>query len=296
MILVQILLSSLACVLVFYTGYRQTNLVGGLVAGIGLAVLMEGFAWTTRILADSMLVFVLTTAVWALSRYYDAPSRRRLLVVYCIFSYLAITRPFGAPLVVGFLGYDLFFRRSADRARIVPFPQVILTLVILLLPLLTYIALEVIGFGIVSRWEEGILLAADSTFPRYPYTPRGGETLFSFIILNIDHLIIMGVLKIIVFFLPFVPRFSTLHIVINLFTYVPLFALGFWGIWKAARDRDPQLWFCVTPITVVVTIVAATFVDYSWGFRAPVGPLFALLAGYALATTTWVQEQISEYQ
>lgn len=293
MIALQILLSALACVLVFDAGRRHTNLVGGLVAGFALAVLMDVFAWTTRILGDSLLVFVLTLAIWAIGRYHEEPTRERRLTVWVVLAYLVFTRPYGVPLVLGWLAYDLFPIGSVRRLNLFPYPKVGWALVAVVVPLTALGLLEQAGLSTLKRWREGILVAFDPSFPTYEFTSRGGETILSFVLLNADHMIVLASLKVLVFLLPVVPRFSTLHNVLNLLTLTPMILLSVITVLRLVRERSQLFRLWVTPMVVILLIVSVTFVDYSWGYRAPAGPIFALLSGYAVATTSYAQRLLA---
>lgn len=287
MVAVQILLSALACVLIFDIGQRHVSLEAGAIAGLSLAVLFDGFVWTTRILGDSMLVFVLVLSIWALGKYINDPTVRNRYIVWVCLGYLSVTRPYGFPIVASWMAYDILPEKNDLRLNLFPYRRVASAILAIFVPVALVFLLRW-GQGFMPDfWIRGAIVADDLSFPRYPFGLSQSEDFVTFTLVNIHHIIVMGVLKILVFFLPVVPRFSLAHNIINLITFVPIYTLGFIGAVHLYRKdrRLSTIW--LTPVVVILGIIAVTFVDYSWGYRAPTGPIFALLAGYALTIHPW---------
>lgn len=294
MVAVQILLSSLGCVLVFDIGRRHVNLLCGTIAGLSMAVLFESFAWSTRVLSDSLFTFVLTAAIWRLGLYQQNKTTRNRILALLVLGYLTITRPFGAPIVFGWLLYDMS-KNTDVRLDLFKSRRLLKGLVGIGLPIVATILVWRWGTVMIDFWSRGVLVADDPSFPRYPfakYTEESisfiplGDTLISvgkFMLFNIHHIVAMGIIKVLVYFLPVVPRFSTLHNAINIFTFVPVYSLGFLGIVRMYRTDRQLFRLVVTPLLVILLIISLTFTDWGWGYRAPTGPIFAIAAGYAIS-------------
>lgn len=287
MVFIQIVASSLACVVVFDIGRRHVNLLAGAVAGVALAILFDGFVWTTRLLGDSTLVFVLVLSIWALGRYVDNPTKRNRVIVWICFGYLSVTRPYGFPIVAGWIAYDLLPRDNSHRFELFPYRKVALGVLAISIPVALYLLTRWGSNFLPDFWTAGTLVANDPAFPTYPFELRETDSFAALIILNIHHIIAMGVLKILAFFVPVVPRFSILHNILNIFTFIPVYAIGIGGIVTLYRNDRELLSLWVTPLLVILGIISVTFVDYSWGYRAPTGPLFALITGYVVAEHPW---------
>lgn len=287
-VLIQILLSSLTAVIVFKVGTRLVNRIGGFVAGITFALLFDGIRYTVFLLSETTFIFVLVLCLWAITRHWEEPSKFTRLVALVCLGWLVITRPFGMPIVVGWLLLDLLPKNSKWRIGLIPrriagagvilAPVVILTLSSA--PgKLTQMEAGFRGGWILYRGKTDFFLA------EYAYTARPGEGFLEFLFWNLDHVLVMIVLRVLVFFVPLVDVWiSPFWNFANILVLTPLLAgsiLGVaWGINR--RDLRPVL-LLACPIVVVTGIVAVTHISVGWRFRAPLGPLFALLTGYAVA-------------
>ena len=281
---IQIVLSSLACVLIFQTGVREVGPIGGAVAGITMALFMDSFVWATRILTDAPFVFVLSLTLWQISRYKNDQTGRNRALVWACFILLTITRPNGLALVIGWLVFDLLPRDHSFRFNIFPYRRFAVSATIVAVPILLFVIIPGALTFVQRHWSSGVIVANDPTF-RYQYVPRPSSSPAEFVLMNLDYLLVMAVLKVLVFFLPVVGRFSLLHNVINLFTLVPAIVLGFVGAYRLISRRSTLARDWVVPLLVVVIIISATHIDYSWGYRAPLTPLLCLLTGYTIGTS-----------
>jgi hypothetical protein len=70
---------------------------------------------------------------------------------------------------------------------------------------------------------------------------------------------------------------------------VPVILLTFVGFIRLRRRRFDLFRMWATPLFVMVAIVALTWFNRYHRYRAPAGPVFALVVGYVLATDDRVQ-------
>ena len=279
---VQIVLSALSCVLVYYTGTRLVERTAGVIAGLSLAVLWDSFHWVLYVLSDTMFVFAVALALWALTRHHREPSPRNRALAWVSLGLVAVTRPFGLPIVVGWLAYDLLPRDHEYRLGLLPNPLVTAVLGAAGLAVVVSSKAYLLSERIYTLWSHGVVIWGDPTF-NYHFAARTGSSLVEFLLLNADHMVVLAALKVAVFFLPFVPRFSTSHVLLNL-ALVPLTVGGFVGAVRSIRRRSPHFRIWGTPAVMVLLIVAVTYVDFGWRYRAPLGPVFVLLTAYAVVT------------
>ena len=279
-VLCQIIASSLTPVLLFLTADRRVDLTAAAVSGLAMAVLLDTFVWSTRILTDSPFVFVLALTLWQLARYHDDPTGQNRALVWGCFLWLSITRPNGIVLVLGWLGYDLL--PIDERFNLFPYRSIAIVGAVVALPVVAFVVVPGALTFVTESWQTGVVVANDPAFT-YAFTPRGDSTGIGFIVANVDHVAILAVLKVLVFFLPVVERFSFLHNAINVVTLLPVTLASFVGVYRAVRNRSTLARDWVTPYALLVVIIAGTHVDYSWGYRAPVTVLMVLLSGYAVS-------------
>lgn len=277
---IQILLSVLSCLIVYATARRVLDRIAGIAAGLSMAVLWESFQWTIYLLSDATFVFAVTVALWAVTRYRELGTRRAWTAAWLALAYVAVTRPFGLPIVIGWLAYDLLPRGNEYRGDLLSKPAYMFVLVG---AIGLYYAATSRGAWVDSTmysvWADGVLVKNDPTF-RYSYSPVGGSSPLTFVLYNAHHLIAMGVSKIGLFFLPVVPRWSTLHNVVNVVTLLPMMLASGWAIVHQLRRGSQLFRLWVTPLVVILLVVGVTFVDWDWRYRAPAAPVFSLLVGY----------------
>lgn len=276
-IVVQILFSAVAAVLIFDTARRALGRRAGLVAGIGMALLWEMFQWDIYLLSDTTFIVVLSFVLWSTTRFYLEASRKNRAMALAGLGLLAITRPFGAPIAIGYLAVDLWRGWSTDSPQLVQNRWVGAALIVALVVLPTIVSART-GWAesmLLDTWMQGRIVHDDPTFD-YPFALSHASSPLDFVLANPGDMLVMGVLKVGAFFVPFVPRFSLVHIGINAATLLPLMLAGTAGLVVLAnRDGDLAASWSV-PLLIVLAIVAATFVDWDWRYRAPAGPVFAL--------------------
>lgn len=281
----QVLLSSAACALLFDAGRRLAGPTAGLVAGLGAAALWETLQWDVYVLSDSLFVAAMSAALWGLARHREAPSPRTRLLAFAALAWVALSRPVGVPIVGLWLLWDLWPRRSTHRLGLLPPVAAAALIVAGVLAVAVVSSRPAWGEAwLVPVWSTGTLVHDDPAFT-YAYAPRPADGTVGFALANLDHLVVMGALKAALLLLPVVGRFSLVHNAVNLVTLVPLLALGLWGLARAVRERPGLARLLGSPLLAIAGIVALTFIDFDWRYRAPMGPPLALLAGYVVATT-----------
>lgn len=288
-VLVQIVLSAATAVLIYSVGRRLVNPLAGLIAGLSFALLFDVVRYTVFLLSETTFVFVFVLCLWAITRHWEDPSRSsRALAIGCL-GWLAITRPFGMPIVFGWLLFDLFPRGSKYRIGLIPRRVAIAGVILLPVTVLLTSSAPSKLTQVEQGFREGWILFQGKTdffLAEYNYTARPGDGLIGFLIANIDHVLTMMFLRTVVFFMPLVDALvSPFWNAVNAVILGPLLigsAIAAIRGWQ--RDDVDLLVLLVPPIIVVTGIVAITLVSLGWRFRAPLGPAFALLTGYAVVT------------
>jgi hypothetical protein len=297
---IQFVLYGVACVLVYDTARRLIGPTAGLVAGASLAILWETFRWAIRPQSDLLFVVALALSLWALGRYHQHPTNPNRVLALGSLGWLAITRPFGLPILLGWLVYDMLPQRSNYRFDLFFRGRVNIAILVLVVAYaLTTSDFQPGGelqFGLQRFWEPGIVVTHPGTPTfQYHYTPRPASNMLEFAVYNADHLFLMGILKIVWFFAPFLSRWSVTHVLTNAFTLAPLMLGGLVGAIKLLLDdrRLFQLW--VTPLIMLLLTVGVTYLDGGFSYRAPAGPIFALLTGYVVASHPSIERRIDRY-
>lgn len=281
----QILVSGLTTVLVFDLGRRYADELAGLVAALFMVGMLDNFAWTTRLLSDTVFAFVVVLALWQFVRYREDPTRRRRALLWAVLGWVAVTKPQGAVVVLGWLAFDLTPDRFGVRYDLVPRKLGAAAAAIVAVPMIAFAVPHALDQA-VSQWRQGLLVQFDETL-QYEFVPRAANGSIEFFLVNADHMMIMALLKGLLFYLPVYGRFSTLHNAANAVTLLPVIAFGFAGLAKLVRDRPRVARDLGVPVATLTLVVMATFIDYSWGYRVPVVPPLAVAAGYALTRNRW---------
>lgn len=297
-LVVQILLWALICILVYRTGKRLLDRTAGLVAGFSLVVLWETFRFALRPQSDLMFLFFLAVTLWTLARYQAKPTGRRRLAVFVAFVLLVTSRPFGLPIVFGFLVWDLFPTGDEETVPLVSssVSSIVLGGVLCLVGVLAFLTLlrsidvanataDTWRRGLSAVWSHGIVVT-HTTEPTFQYAVdlRLTENTLTFLLANADHLLVMGFLKIAWFFVPVLSRWSTFHILVNAVVLTPLIAGTFAGTALALiRRRYGVIRFFVLPLLMILLTLAPTFLDGGFNYRAPATLSFALLTAYAVS-------------
>lgn len=292
-VLVQVLVSASTAVLVFYIGVRLTNRVGGFVAGMSIALLFDTFRYTAFLLAETTFTFALVFSIWSLVVYRENSLIRWRVMTLTSMLWLSTTRPFGMPIVACWLAFDILPSDSSYRMQVLPrwfatSASVILPAIILIFSSARR-KLQQVEIG----WREGWILYQGKTdlfFSEYLYTPRPSGGFVEFILANADHVAIMSILRALVLYVPLVDAWqSPFWNVFNAVVLVPLLVGSLYGGIEAIRRRPDVATILLSPIVVVTAVVSVTLVSMAWRYRAPLGPVFALLTGYAVSTLPRVE-------
>jgi len=117
---IQVFLSVLTAVLVFYTAVRLENIVAGLVAGFSFALLFETLRYVVFMLSETVFITALILSLYALVRHRSERTWQSLLLVVVGFAWLVTSRPFGVLVIAGWLAFDLFPEDSGFRIGLIP--------------------------------------------------------------------------------------------------------------------------------------------------------------------------------
>jgi len=273
---VQITLSALACVLVYRAGVLLVDRTTGVVSGFGLAVLWDSWLWTTVLYSTAIFSFAMACCLYAWARFAESPSRRTRLGVGVASVFLALSHPWGAPLVVGWVVSETTPRLASIGPRLFDGS---------LLPRLVSVAsLALVPYGatrhdLPKHWLRGEIVAND---PTYMLGVEPASSVYGFVTANPVQTLLLPVLRVALFFVPFFPRNSTPRIFLNSVTYPPLLLLAFYGAYRAARERVDLFRYAATPGVVMLGITAMMFVSWDLRYRTVLGPCIAVLAGYSV--------------
>ncbi len=292
-VLVQVVLSTVGCVLLYDSSRRLVGEIAGWVAALGFISLWETFRWVVRPQSEALFTFVVILTLWQLTRHIDEPTKRSRLLLWAIFGWLALTRPFGVPLLAGYLFYDLLPDDSDLRFDLIP------SRIVAIGTFIVAIAFGLVGLMLFSRslvwsWSQGRIVTGGVA--TYSYTPRAADGFLSFVVFNVDHLLIMAIQRVLWVFAPVLPRWSIAHIVLNLVTLGPLLVgtvVATIQIYKRREIRFAQLW--ITPVIAILFVIAVTFLDGGFNYRAQLTPMFALLTGYAVGTNSRIERLATVY-
>jgi hypothetical protein len=289
----QVLLSSASTVLLYDTCRREWDSeLAGLVAGIVAAVFWPTFQWVNWILTDVSFVFMMTAGLWSFTRYRTVENPMlfdRILVVGSAIA-IGFTRPVGLLVAVGWL---LWASLGGESVRVFRNPlSGIATAAGVVMAYLTLSSRDEFSGQLLEVWRNGVLVLDDPTFS-YEYMHTPASTVIGFVLQNPLELIVMGLLKTVLLFVPFVGRFSVLHTVINLTILLPPMLLSLVALVILVRYEDIQrLMTWAWPAIAMTALIAATFWDFDWRYRAPYGPIFiGLSVMFVPGVRNWVADE-----
>lgn len=282
---VQILLVAVSSVVVFDTADRVLDRRSAVVAGVSFAVLYDTFRWTRTVLSDIFFVFVLAVAIWTLVRWQTSGRTRDRVSVVVSLSTLALSRPFGAPIVAGWLLYDVLPLPPRHRFGLVARRRSNTLLVG------GVVVFAVLNAGLwldrlLQFFVDGVVFGPPRLAPypiSYEYTPRSASSTVGFVIANAHHLVALAVIRAGVFFIPVLEGvwgsewkvWNSVHLSVLLVGTAV-------GISKSLVDRTELFRTWATPLLAIVGVCSLTLVDASFRYRAPAGVVFALSTGYAV--------------
>ncbi|WP_135363023.1 glycosyltransferase family 39 protein [Halosimplex halophilum] len=276
----QVVLSALACVLVCETARLLVDARAGLVAGLLLAVQWEVYKWVVRPQSEFMLAFAVALALWRLTAYHLSATRRNRVLALAALGFVALVRPNGLVIVLGYLAYD-FLPASSGRRLNLFFPAPVN---VALAGALGSFALYRLSFGlyhgntVLSPWKEGVVITPERFV--YDYTPAPADGVVEFLVRNAEHVVAIAGLRGLWFFAPVLPGWSVAHAVKTGVTLTPLTVLGLLGVYRAARTDRELLVLWGTPLAMVVLTAMAVWVAGWRNFLGPAAVVYALFAGY----------------
>jgi len=287
MIVVQKLAYAVATALVFDTARRALNLRAGVVAGVSFALLFDSFRFTEWLLPDTIFTFVVALTLWTVILFYEDPSPRRRLALYAAIVWLVVTKPHGAPIVLGWLLYDIW-AGGTERPKLAPSQRAGLGLLAIALFGIAVAGQDYIAFS-YDLFRRGIVFSPphDAPYPiLYEYSPRPAPFSLAFIFVNLDHIAIIATMRASVFFIPVLDDvLKSEWKLFNSFWMTAMLVGTAIGIFRAYRHRFDlvRMWF--TPLVAMVLVTAVTFVDASFRYRAAMAPVFSLFTAYAVEMT-----------
>jgi 4-amino-4-deoxy-L-arabinose transferase-like glycosyltransferase len=296
-LLIQILFWCLTVVLIYRTGANLFDERTGLLAGVAMALTWETFRFALRPQSDAMLVFGVALAFWALSRDEIKSSRRTTVLVVVTLLFTMFTKQLGFPIVFLWVLWLLIpvgtdpsfdFRNPSSVHLVLALTVGIVSIFVLS----TYFLGRFTGpapepgiywrRGFAGAWWNGIVSTHPSTPTfEYIYQPRMAASMATWMVSNADHIFLMTLHKFAFLFVPVLPRWDTLHILVNTVTIFPLVVGTLLGASRLLSERRYHIAGLIfAPIVAVLIVVGLNYVDGGFNYRAPATPSFVLLTAY----------------
>ncbi len=268
-VLMQIALHAFATVLIYKIGTQLHSKKAGIISGVAYAVCFELFQWNTYILTDSVFLFLIVAALFSYLK-------KSWYFLGATLLFTLFLRPTAAPLLIA-----VAVAASWNTKRI--YKLIAYTAVLLLITgSIIYILsgdagtrLGVSGYihYFASLFEQGVLVRdRDSLLIPVSWTP-------TLSIVNGVTFIQILFLRFLLFWAPAISDFSLPHTLLNVFTLLPIYLFGIWGISKYAKRN-------ILGIAILCTFwvfQSFTEIDYDWRYRTPVLAALIIFAGMSAA-------------
>jgi hypothetical protein len=268
-------------------GRRAAWLAGG-----AFAVSYDALQWQAYLLSDSMFLAGLVGVLVVLHAAVRLGGARRWVSAAVLAALVVLARPPGIA-VAGAIGAWLLGRRLVPRVRAMPRGKRVASIAALATAGLLVAAGGVVaidqeptlGPKIADYYEDGVVVHDDPAFT-IDYQPDAseGEGLAAYILANPGAFFFVTAAKVAAFWTVALPRYSMLHVALNLATLLPVVVLGFGGIAVAAREsrlRDGA-GLAVATVAAITLFHAVTILDWDFRYRAPTIPLLAVFFGFAV--------------
>lgn len=288
---VQVLLSAVGVVLVYLTAKSVLGHGPGIVSALALAISYDAFKWDIAVLAESLTIFAVALSVWAYTMYRKNLSRRYRTLTGISWLWLALLRPHGVPVVVGWLVSDAVLARVRGTTPLVSSAYVTAGFVALLslVPINTIRRGGAKSGSISGAWSEGwVIFKGKPRFfiPQYEPAAVTSSDPVEFL-LNLPDLAILFTLRGLAFFNPIItfsysgPDWRLFH-TISLLAVIPLAIVGFGKLLYERRIELIQLW--TIPMLMLLGVIVVSFISQTYRYRAAANPVFALLVGVAVSS------------
>jgi len=240
-------------------------------------------------LSDSTFVFTLSLALWAFARYHTEQTRGARIFAWLSVIWMAITRPFGLPILGFWFVTDLLPSNSPFRTNLIKKRYFV---GIVFAGALVLFLLSSRGKWVDSSlhliWSNGWVFFQSRSpipLPDLSFDPVEASNPYLFALYNADHLLVLAIVKTLAFFVPALPHLTRNTVSqLNLLVYTPVFFTSMAGFVRSARRRSRVFTTAGLPIVAITVVIAITFVTPFYRYRAPLGPLFAMLTGYLAST------------
>ncbi|MFB9811559.1 glycosyltransferase family 39 protein [Haloarcula sebkhae] len=278
-IFLQILLSAASCILIYETGRLLVSRNAGLIGGLLFAVIWQVFKWNVRPQSEPLFAIIGAVVLWRLAVYDQYPTHRNQVLALIPLLWLAITRPNGLAIILGYLLLDTIF--VSDRWRINVFPYRYLNLFIILcvgiLAVFRLFAFD--GVSMMERLAKGLIVTGHIY---YEYTPTAASRLPEFLLLNSHHIAIIIILRVLWFFSPILPAWSVPHIIIGLATVLPVNVGGIIGGYRALMHDSNVFKYWGVPVLMALLLRTIAWVPGGRNWFSISAVCLSLLTGYLL--------------
>jgi 4-amino-4-deoxy-L-arabinose transferase-like glycosyltransferase len=283
----QLFLSALTAVLVYAIAKRIRDMKTGVVAALIFAVLVDSVRWSVEIMSETFFIFVIVLVLWRALVARDHPSKPNLLILFLVTAWLAVTRPFGLPLIVvgaGLYGVTRYSHMIPNRFRVPAY-------VLLLLGSATMFVVGSVVFYpsvLTHMWDQGFVfwrgearpgvplpgqIDSQSVLPGYPTLVQVAA--FGVLLLST---------KVVAFFIPTQYFWDPSHTVFFVFSlaYLPTLLFSAGGVYALLKDNRETLALLGAPILTMILITMLLFVERRFRYRTPLAPSLAILAAVYL--------------
>lgn len=283
-IIFQIILQALASVLIFQIGKKLFNAKAGLISAVGYVFLWEIFQWDIYILTDSIFVFLLIAAFFFYLKTQERKSQNYANWTIFALSIILIffLRPTSIPFLVSV--FLILAIRWKDRYKM---GIIVAGIAIVIYALFHFGFSEVQdprGIGAFAQkyidvYQKGEVISAR---PEYnvdvnwqPGITAGNVLIFIKIFTR----------KLVAYWEFIMPNYALGHKIVNIITFIPLYALGVYGFLKGIKVKDRRN----PPLFILYLVVcfwifhALTEIEPDGRYRLPLLAFLVILSGYGLS-------------
>ncbi|MBI3251585.1 MAG: glycosyltransferase family 39 protein [Candidatus Andersenbacteria bacterium] len=280
-IITQVILQSLAAVLLYQIGKKLWSAPVGLIAGVAYAFFFEVFQWDLYMLTDSLYLSMMIASVYLVMGAVERKTAAAWLAPTFSMVGLFLLRPTSVVYLasVGFLGAMPMPAKFRLYVALVA-----LTAIVLGGGYLTaYGSQKAFGVAYSVYYYKDLLrqgvVVRDR--PEYSLSLTWDS---SFTIKNFFRVISLFEHRAVAFWRFYIPAYSPDHRLLNLLTFIPLYGFAFVGGLSifTRKPIDQRKSFLVVIILAYWIFQTLTEVDFDWRYRIPVLPWVLLFAAYGV--------------
>jgi len=276
-ILTQVILQSLAAVLLYKIGKKLWSGPVGFIAGVAYAFLFEVFQWDLYILTDSFYLAMMIASVYAVMVAIEKKTLVAWLLPTISMLGLFLLRPTSVVYLasVGFLGA----MPMPARFRLYVAALALVAAILSGWYLTAFGSQKAFGVAYSVYYYKDLLRQGVVVRDRPEYTLALGWDSH----VSVKNFLLTASLlehRAVAFWRFYIPAHSFNHRIVNLFTFVPLYGLALVGGMRSflGKQFDQRKAFLGIIILAYWVFQTLTEVDYDWRYRIPILPWVLLFA------------------